>query len=55
MSSLKAYLIIASVLLCGAIGAGIYVWYMVQKFDTTELLVSEMRNTLSSEQSFTVT
>lgn len=35
MKLLKIYLIVATVLLCLAIGAGVYVWLMVQKLDST--------------------
>jgi len=34
MKAIKIYLIVVSILLCVAIGFGIYVWYIVQKLDT---------------------
>lgn len=35
MRAIKIYLVVVSVLLIFAIGAGVYVWYLVQKLNTT--------------------
>ncbi len=50
MKAIKIYLIVVTVLLILAVGAGIYVWYLVQKLNTATGAVQPISTTTSSAE-----